>query len=107
MDLGYVVGASFGGAAASSLIVFPVVALAAQGQKKAKLRWANGLLYFALTVILGTVANFVLYELKPSLLSSTETGVLGYVRLFGVPLVSSLLVLMLLWHPTPSSAKAK
>lgn len=97
--MGELAGFALGGAFATTLLVFPFVALATQFQKKAKLGWRNGLLYFLLAMALCTVMVFAIYVFSPQSLRSSGKDPIDLIRLFVVPLASSFVVLNFVWKP--------
>lgn len=105
MNASYLIGASFGGAAAMTLIAFPVVAIAVQSRKKAKLGWGAGLLHFLLAVLIATAVNFATYSASPVSLTPNDFDTMSLVRTFVIPFVASAAVLFFLWRPSTDVPK--
>lgn len=102
MNTGFLLGTAFGGAFASTLLMFIISALAIQGQRKAKLGWQKTLLFFVVSVAIVTAINVVIFTFNPSLITSAEMSALSIFLEFVIPLLVSIGTLLLLWKPKAS-----
>lgn len=103
MDTTHLLTAASGDAFSLTLIMFPLVVLAVQHERKAKLGIAQGLGLFVLSVIVCAAANAWVFYFYPSLLASPEQSSLDGLRRFGLPLLVSAITVLALWKPKVSA----